>query len=646
MERRNNKIRFFLCLILSISIFAIEGSVEDICAGKEIPACQIEISPLPIDLTQDSFDLMAKWTWISQRASQKRQLLKSELDEHKNMMRFIRDGKVYDDNSEIWHQNELKEIEKDFYDLKKITDHIRKYTNKINICRGQCSAQTRVEFEKEIQQAQSLKMSLLSKRPILASSQMEELLVENFDKDISLDTFKKQLKNSYVDYFKTLTDEIKRIDGFLNPVHKDYDFLISSRKITQEARQKSFLDKVSQTTENQESFINDLLQELNWTEEVQDPQQRFLACHYFKKHQDDLRNKKIISVATDTALIVGPFIVGPAFRLGAWGLRGTNLLKWGVAKESAARVSSLSLRALSGTMIVDSTVKLRDKKKACEKKLANFYQSSNRYDYYDYKDCVSDYQKDLAFSYIEAGALGLDGSIRLVKSLDYLKRFDRKKKVFHTRDFSELKHTLSQYPINGPRVGETGVRLRTQERGDFYVFNVGAANKSKDFSKVSDDYWDFVADIYNERLNLGDEEIKSFIKSSKQMADRTTLILNTKKGKIDKMNGGVALVASTKKAEQMPFEKATGFSVPREEGKRVAEIVRLSVGQRDPKLMHELLDLLKSSVAGERDIDRLYVYTSKKHARLYRKLGVPLKEIEANDRDVVFEINVEEYLKE
>jgi len=636
---------FILPILLILNLNSYSTSSLDLrCDGKlEKSNCYHGVD-LPLELDSNSFELLNEWSWISKRAQQKRTILQAEIDEHKNMLRYVRDGKLHDDKSLRWYKNEYEAIRDDFSDLKKITDKIQVIINKLNLCYKLCSAFTRIELEKDLEKTQSLKMALLTKRPLLAGPEIESLLVNNFEKKISQNDFDDKLKKTYTDYFEALQNSINQIDDVLNPVDREYKFLKKSRPQSIEARQKNYIDRLAKTHENSSKFVNNLLSDLDWSSELSDESNLSLHCRFYKQYKSHIENQNIKSLALDGAMIIGPFVAGPIFRIGAWGLRGANILKWGVQKEAAKKITALSMRGLSTAYFAKSLTDLNDKKKLCESTLDKFYQSKNRYEYYDYKNCVSEYQNALILSSAETAFSSIDGSIRLFKSLEFLKKIDFDQKIFNARDMDEMKYSLSKYPLNGKEVDEVGHKLQTSQRGDFYVFNVSESKDSKSFSAVGDRYWDYVAEIYNKRLKLSDEEIKSFIESSKSMSNRTTLVLNTEKGSVDKMRGGVALVTSSKNAEKMPFEKATGLKIPRQKGKRVAEIVRLTVGNSDPKLMNELIELLKSSVAGEKDIDKLYVYTSKVHARLYKRMGVPLKEISTDKRDVVFEIDVKKFL--
>lgn len=167
--------------------------------------------------------------------------------------------------------------------------------------------------------------------------------------------------------------------------------------------------------------------------------------------------------------------------------------------------------------------------------------------------------------------------------------------------------------------------------------------KSQELESISGSYWEYVANIYRKRLNLSEEEIKSFIESSKQVESRTHLIVATKGAPKDKVfEGGVAMVRSSKAKDLLPLEKATGLRLPRPKG-NIAEIVRLTA-EENPNLMKELIQDISKLTKLDKNLKTLYVYTSNIHLRLYRKMGIPHEVIaKPVERDVVIKIDVKDW---
>lgn len=170
---------------------------------------------------------------------------------------------------------------------------------------------------------------------------------------------------------------------------------------------------------------------------------------------------------------------------------------------------------------------------------------------------------------------------------------------------------------------------------------------SQGLGQLSDDYWDFVGDVYRKRLNLSEKEIKSFVESSRAFEPRTKLVMMTRgppgQSPID---GGVAIVESKKTTDLLPLEKATGIKLSRQNGK-ISEIVRLtSVSESNPHVMQDLLKEIAQLTQADPELKKIYIYTSKIHARLYKRLGVPAKQVgEPIDRDVIIEVNADDFAK-
>ena len=167
-------------------------------------------------------------------------------------------------------------------------------------------------------------------------------------------------------------------------------------------------------------------------------------------------------------------------------------------------------------------------------------------------------------------------------------------------------------------------------------------------ASVSGKYWDFVGNVYRERLNLSTDEISGFVASSKAFEDRTKLVVMTRGPPSNHaFEGGAAIVESNKASDLLPLEKATGVKIPRDQGK-IAELVRLtSVSESNPNIMKELLEELSAVIKADPEVKKLYVYTSKAHTRLYRRLGIPYKQVgNPIERDVIIEVNASDFVNQ
>lgn len=173
------------------------------------------------------------------------------------------------------------------------------------------------------------------------------------------------------------------------------------------------------------------------------------------------------------------------------------------------------------------------------------------------------------------------------------------------------------------------------------VMDLGRAVRLNDkmVLDTSHRYLEHLGETYLKRLNFSEKEIKDFIASSKEMRERTYLITSSAKAplKASEFYGGVGTVISRKSQDLLPLEKATGIKVDRSKG-GVAEIVRLTAQNADAKnLSRDLIDSVLEVLKNEKNIQTIYVYTSKAHARLYKSMGFPFRDIKhlENSRDVI-----------
>lgn len=152
-------------------------------------------------------------------------------------------------------------------------------------------------------------------------------------------------------------------------------------------------------------------------------------------------------------------------------------------------------------------------------------------------------------------------------------------------------------------------------------------------------YWQYLGGVYRRRLmgEITESDVDEYIQSSHQMARRTIAFFHTDRTSpvnmknplqfATKIRGGVNLVFSHAPYEKLPSEKATGITLPRRSGKKIVEITRLtSANGRDSsslRLMNAIWQLLKDDPS----VGKIYMYTSKKHLRLYKRLGVTFDDV-------------------
>lgn len=604
-------------------------------------SCIKNLPTLPLPTDKGGLEVFAKWAWLKQKLEESTSILDAQINSDKDLLRFYRDDFVEKDFSRQWYDEHFAQTKKDYFDLRFVISQINILVFQVNSCYKYCSAYTRVEKEKELERLNALKLVLLARNPILASKEIEDSIMEN---DLLQDDkkFKKILASSYSQYLSNLDQQRSSANRFLDKENDQYEFLVNSRPATQASRQEYFMDLLKDRNFVDSDFISNFLSDLDWSSEIDDPVFGSVACNFYEKN-DSYQTKKLIKdIGSEVAMFIAPFAMGPVSRLGIWGLRGAGLVKWGIRGAEAQRIVQSSTAALSGFYFLDNALSINELRKECNEHLTSFIKERQKSEYETYVRCHNDIDDKLTMAVVESSVMGFESIKNIKGTLNFFRNYDRKNNILKVKNIDELNHFLSKNPLNGDKFDESGFVFKSPEEGNFYALNLSHSKKSPDLKFLGDDYWNFVSEVYSRRLKLESNEIKDFIKSSKEMAYRTTLMVNTDAKVAGKFKGGVAFVTSTSHSQKMPLEKALDFEVKREKGKRVAEIVRLTVDEKlgANALADKFVAQLISTIKGEKDISKVYVFTSKVHARLYRKFGVPLKEIHKTDRDVVLEIDV------
>lgn len=627
---------------LIVSMNSYGDSIEEMCKStkEQNIHCNKFVQTSPIDLDELNMAPFVKWSWVSEKLEERKKYLQVEIDNQKGMFRFLRDGFVEEDENRDWYEEEYKKTKEDFKNLQAITSEIDIVSKRVNMCFRVCTSAMRLENEDHLKKLQKLKIILLSKRPVLAGPKVEEMI---FKKDIKDDELKNALMKTYSGYLTEAKKRIGEIKEELFNEKTQFEFATKARDGAKKRRSDLFLKMISDK-DSIDDTVSRVLSEMDWRSEIMNGDDPALSCHFYNENLKYMRNQKIKDVSLEVGMATLPFVVGPTFRLGVWGLRGAGLLKWGMREEIFASVTKASAGLSSTAYFLKDTTSIPKKKEECSSLLSRFIETNKKVYYQKYIECERDVSSDILFLAAETSLVGLSSMKSIMNSLELSKGFRKDSTLFHVKDFDELTYYLESKKIDNANFGEAGFKL-SSKKGDYYVLNLNGPKK--EVEAISSKYWEFVSDTYKARLNLSPEEIKSFIKSSKAMEPRTTLLVSTMRNQRDNLRGGVALVDSSKKSELLPFEKATGIRIKRQEGRKIGEVVRLTVDgtKGDRKLSDELISQLVSSLKTQNKLDSVYVYTSKAHHRLYermfKKIGVKSKLTHDLDRDVVLEIDLE-----
>ena len=632
---------YIISIVLILTNFAFANSVEELCSKLDGPRpfCG-ELPDGPLENKLFNIDSFRRWSWLQSKALAKKKFLRAEIDNNKGMFRFLRSGFVGDNESESWYREEFKNIQKDFDSLRSISNQIDIFSKKLSMCYRVCSPSMQVDVEDKLRKLQRIKMMLLSKRPILASPDIEELVLnKSYDEKL----FKKALVNTFSSYLSTAKDKIGDINSSFGKDENNYNFAKDSREEIRDQRLISFF-KTIEGDSSLDDLSSEILSELDWESEVLNGEDSDISCYFYNKNKDYISIENIKDIGVEVGLVVTPILAGPAFRLGVWGLKGARILKWGMRKDLYANVVKASSGLASTAFFVKDSISLKDKRKKCESKLSKFIGTNELSHYQKYIECNEDYSSDILLLAAETTLVGVTSFKGIVDSIKTARAYRQGKSLYHVKDLEELSYHLGRVELDTETYGEAGFKLSVK-KGDYYVLNLNGPRE--EVSEISSDYWEFVSETYKKRLNLSNEEVKNFIKSSKEMENRTTLFVSTEKSKAKSLRGGLAFVNSNSAEELLPFEKATGVRIDREKGKKIGEIVRFTVDEKrgDRKLSDELVSQLFSSFKSQDKVDSAYVFTSKSHKRLYerllKKMKIPYTLTHDLGRDVIMKIDLD-----
>jgi hypothetical protein len=320
------------------------------------------------------------------------------------------------------------------------------------------------------------------------------------------------------------------------------------------------------------------------------------------------------------------------------------------AKKSKALIGALSSQAAS---VSTGMILINQVERECKRKASSMVTKASVKKQKEIDQCYEDLSDEYLFLAVsEAISLGrgIRSGLRLA--------FPKAAKLADKPSYLTAKGQLSPFQLTRQLRNE-GLKKLGNDKSAF-VFKSGvkeytglydlekASKLGADHAPLTTKYWDYVADIYSKRLKLSDAEVKGFLKSSREMEDRTLLVLKSKAHPANgppELTGGAGVVKSREVGELLPLEKATGFKVPREKGDKIYEVVRLvSTDADNPDHMKEILGQVLAVLKKDEGAKKIYVFTSKIHQRLYRKLGIPFKVIDKpNSRDVIMEFDISKF---
>ena len=533
------------------------------------------------------------------------------------MFRLIENGKLDDKKLEPAIKKEIDATMNDAETLFVLAQTINSIKARLQICytKSLCSAGVRSDLEYQLLQLQITKSSILVKRPLFTHPSFEEQLQKTTeDNPVSSTEIKKLISYASRETAATLLERVDSYSRFLDGDMKDLPSTIA------------------------DDFINRF--EIEGSPIGQEKWLCSLASSREKTREREAFTKKGIEVS----LLVLPLALGPWGRFGLLGaetLLGAKLLRFGMTAKEIDGAAWL-VRAGSGIATNSHySMEVRKTEAACKNTEQNFFVKPTVATFENYNTCKAEVDEARfieTISWISAIGAELPGpAFKFYKA-----KFTPQ--MVHTKEGAQnIGEHLQKNPLTKKQWAK---EFETKDQGRFTYMDLSKLERVSDHQmcQVPDDYWKFVGDIYSERLNLTPEEIKNFIKSSQDFAPRTKLIINSTDSikETKTFNGGVGIVVSDRAQDLLPVEKAVSKNLTRKPGEKVAEIVRLTVSKDADaeKLSKSLINQAAGALLQDKDIKTVYIYTSKIHARLYKRIGVKADSITPEgDRDVIIALS-------
>lgn len=647
------KFIIFFCLV-SFNLLSFEPPA--FCSDSAIfKDCQCELDPsnpkIKIPKWTESLHELNFINSNIEKAYNANELLKKSL---LKIFRAMRDGKSDPDYLES--KKEIDTIYSDFLDLNKVSLEIQRQQEKFNFCIHNCSRSHALEISDNLERLQKLRITYLIKRPILANSHFENLM-KNISSDQMLNfktydynTFWTNLKDSIFENLSVIDDKSKEYETYLNDLNGP---------IVRESNQ-AYIDKYnSEFISRFPNLVEDFILQSSRDQQALSIDDKKIICTKSSYYEKYLTSKKLKGLAVDASLLILPILGGPlapAIESGVVLSRGARLVTWGISNAQLAKTITSGSRALDLALLGHSGIALKSLKDKCIELERVLLERPDISKYHELKKCQLDLSSELTVFLIGSGMTSMSYSADFLQFIKLAEKTRRPTNLISTvlsRKTEESVDAINQYLLkNGTselKGSEQALEFRVGDKDFFTIVDMTKTSKIDPVvKKVSEDYWRFVADVYKERLNLTPSEIENFVKSSIEAGPRTKIVLNTGdklKDGGNQFKGGIGLVQSKNKLELLPLEKATGIKIDRKPNEKIVEIVRLTASKdvEAEKTSSALVSQIMSLVVSDKEVGRVFIYTSKVHSRLYRKMGIPQKAIKSiSDRDVMIEITREE----
>lgn len=601
------------------------------CSGKD--------SPRPSEFSNKLSSYFALYAFVDEHMSKIDRTNIALKNSLAPIFRTLRDGEK--EPSYKTANPEISAIREDFNRLTILSRESVRLERKFNICMNNCSAYRKLQLRDEIEKIQKLKIMLFVKRPILADKVFEEKMmklpdsiVENDDAFFKLEDFKNVLKNAVFNNLQAILKRDERIAIFnaeINSTALGSDAIVTS-KFSNYIISKfpSFVEEMihNSVVDSKNNKKVDLVSTCSLAENLK---------YYLK-----IEERK--NIGLNVAAIALPLLAGPFAPEAAVASRG--LLTWGLSMRG---VVSATAAVAQAALLGKNLVELNDLQKECSDKELQFLNSASVNSLDEFNNCHEQFAEKKFLTEVSILASGLSGLSTV--TLKFLSRSNLPYAAIgkSASNSKEIVSYIQKKGLTELKPGQVSVEFSTKNNGVFSIMDLSKISQTNNqvIKDLPEKYWRYVGDLYNERLNLSKVEIDNFIKSSVELSPRTKLILNTDfspMGAGSSIKGGIGLVNSKNAAELLPLEKATGIKIIRKPNENIVEIVRLAVGKNNTnaELTNELVDQAVNLINQDKSVSRLFIFTSKVHARLYKRMGVIGNFKDIDKRDVLIEINRKE----
>ncbi len=615
-----------ICLASDLSAY-----IDKFCKDEEIYVCDLnnQRTHQEIEVAINTDPALIKNVLF---ASEVMALREKYITLHKEWADFIRFIKHNYKNSKYppkspehnqEYQKVLVNLMEGYQEIYVVQININKYKKLVTLCATNCGPLRRIEVQDNLKALESYKETLLQQYPWWVGDDLDKLLANKYDGD-PLD----YLLNNLIDSLKEMS---LYDDKFLTQSH-----MFLHPKMGSDSIRGEIYEAVSASTLDRKVLIHGFK---TWPSKT--PGERKLWCDFSKQKSI---TSSIVGGTKNTvragliALSVSPTLFGLTSRF----LPATNLTKL--------------LRTTSTLgMTTDIAIEYKTTAKKCDSLHIDFIQNQTPENLSAYQECI-DIRESLR-SAVMLSFLPVQTVSQLPMLMAKLKILERAhhilpRTVTSYKEFKEKISKASQLVGSGKVAGTI---TKSKDNNVFTIIDTSKAStvNGVKVDKYAHDYFNFVEEVFKKRVKLKEGELDSFIDSSKSMVNRTYILTKTKEVPTltrNTFDGGMAMVMSRNVDEALPLEKATGFVIPRTPGKTSIEISRVAISKeakksKDENIFQDLFQQAMRLVASNKDIDNLYVFTSKGHKRLYKEIGINGEVIHTpSERDVIIRITKEDVL--